>query len=60
MVLTSDSVVKRLLSEMTSLVWRVEDLVVEDGKVQRKTETDGMSRSEIGGSDLGGSFIGFQ
>jgi hypothetical protein len=29
-------------SELTSLFGRVEDLVVEDGEVEGKTQTDGM------------------
>ena len=58
--LTSDSIVKRLLRKMTSLVWRVENLIVENGEVQCKTETDGMSRSEVGGSNLSGSFVSLQ
>lgn len=59
-MLTSDSVVKCLLSKMASLVGRVKDLVVEDGKVQCKTETNGVSGSEIRGCDLGGSLISLQ
>ena len=59
-MLTSNSVVKRLLSKMACLIGRVEDFVVKDGKVQGKTETDGVGRSEIGGRDLSGSFISLQ
>lgn len=59
-ILTSDSVVKRLLGKMASLVRGVENLVVEDGEVQCKTEADWMSRSEIRSGDLGGSFVGLQ
>ena len=60
MGLTSNGIVKCLLSEVTSLVGRVEDLVVEDGKVQCETETDWVRRCEISGSNLGRSFIGLQ
>ena len=59
-MLTSDSIVKRLLSKMACLVGRVEDFVVEDREVQRKTETNGVGRSKIGGRDLSGSFISLQ
>ena len=45
---------------MACLVGRIEDFVVEDGKVQRQTKTDGVCRGKIGGSDLSGSFISLQ
>jgi hypothetical protein len=37
-----DGVVKGLLGELASLVGRVEDLVVKDGKVQGQAEADGV------------------
>lgn len=58
--LTSNRIVKRLFGKVTGLIGRVEDLIVEDREVERKTEADGMSRSKIGGSDLGGCFVGLQ
>lgn len=30
----SDSIIEGLLGELASLVWRVEDLIVEDGEVE--------------------------
>jgi len=42
---------------MASLLGRVENLVVEDGEVQRETESDGVSRSEFGRGDLGCSLV---
>lgn len=45
---------------MASLVGRVENLIVEDGEVQGKTKSDGMSRSEISLSNLGGSLVSFK
>jgi len=45
---------------MASLIRRVEDFVVKDGKVQCETETDGVSRGEIGGGNLRCSFVGLQ
>lgn len=48
-----NGVVESLLGKMASTVWRVEDLVVEDGEVQGETETDWVSRCELGLSDVG-------
>lgn len=45
---------------MTSLVGRVEDLVVEDGEVESQTKTDGMSGREISGGHFSRGFVGFQ
>ena len=59
-MLTSNSVVKRLLSKMACLIRGVQDFVVEDREVQCKTETNGVSRSKIGGRNLSGSFISLQ
>ena len=59
-VLTGDGVVKGLLGQMTSLVGRVEDLVVEDGEVESQTKTDGMSGREISGSHFSRGFVGLQ
>jgi hypothetical protein len=36
------NVLTHRFSELTSLFGRVEDLVVEDGEVEGKTQTDGM------------------
>lgn len=40
---------------MASSVGRVEDLVVEDGEVQRKPKTDGVSRRELSLGNVGGA-----
>ena len=40
---------------MAGTVWRVENLIVEDGEVQGKTKTDGVSGSELGLRNVGGS-----
>jgi len=45
--LTSNSIVECLLGQLASLVWRVEDLVVEDGEVQCEAETDGVCRRKV-------------
>ena len=57
---TSNSIVEGLLGEVASLVGGVQDLVVEDGEVQGKTETDGVGRGEVGLGDLGGSLVGLE
>jgi len=42
---------------VASTIRGVENLVVEDGKVEGKTKTDGVCRREFGDSDVGGGFI---
>jgi len=42
---------------VAGLVGRVEDLVVKDGEVERKTKTDWVGWSQLGLSDLGGSLV---
>ena len=54
---TSNGIVESLLGEVASLVWRVEDLVVEDGEVQGKTKTDWVGWSKIALGNLGGSLV---
>lgn len=49
-----DGVVKGLLGKVASTVGRVQDLVVEDGEVQRKTQADGVGRGELSLGDVGG------
>ena len=58
--LTSNGVVESLLGQLASLVGRVEDLIVENGEVQGKSEADGVGRSKAGGGDLGGSLVGLK
>jgi len=57
---TSNGVIESLLGELASLVGRVEDLVVENGEVQGKSEADGMGRSEVGGSNIGGGLVSLE
>ena len=45
---------------MASLVGRVEDLVVEDGKVQCETEADGVGGSKVRGGHICGSLVGLE
>ncbi len=42
---------------MAGLVGGVEDLVVEDGEVEGKTQADGVSGRELGLGNLGGSLV---
>ncbi len=58
--LTSNSIIKRLLRKVARLIWRVEDLIVEYGKVQSKAETDRMSRGKIGRSHFSCCFVCLQ
>lgn len=45
---------------MASLVRRVKNLVVEDREVQSQSETDGVGRSKLRLSDLGGALVGLE
>jgi hypothetical protein len=45
---------------MTSLIRRVENLVVENGEVQGKTKTDWVGRCEVGLRDFGGILVRFK
>ena len=38
---------------MTCTIWGVQDLVVEDGEVESKTETNGVRRRKLGLGDIG-------
>lgn len=45
---------------MASLIGSVEDLVVEDGEVQRKAQADGMGGRQLGLGNLGGGLVGLE
>jgi hypothetical protein len=60
MLLTSNGVVESLLGQLASLVWGVEDLVVEDGEVQCETETDGVCGRKVRCGNVGGSLVGLE
>ena len=53
-----NSIVEGLLREVASTVGRVQDLVVENREVESKAKTDGVSRSELGLSNVGGALLG--
>ena len=42
---------------MAGLVWRIQDLVIEDREVQGETETNRMRGRKIGLSDVGCSLV---
>jgi hypothetical protein len=48
-----NGVVEGLLGEVASTVWRVEDLVVEDGEVEGETQADGVRRCQLRLGDVG-------
>lgn len=60
MARTSNRIVKRLLGKVASLVWRIQDFVVENGKVERKTKSNWVRGCEIGLRNLGGSLVGVE
>ena len=45
---------------MASLIGSVQDLVVEDGEVEGKTQADGVGRRQLSLGNLGGSLVGLQ
>lgn len=57
---TSNSVIESLLGQLASLVRRIHDLVVENGEVKGKAETDGVGGSQALSSNLGGSLVGLK
>lgn len=56
----SDSVVERLLGKVASAVRAVQDLVVEDGEVERKTKADGVRRGELSDSNVRSSLVSLE
>ena len=52
-----DGIIESLLGEVACTVWRVQDLVVEDGEVKGKTKADWVSWGELGLCDIGGVLL---
>ena len=48
----SDGIVESLLGQLASTIRRVEDLVVEDGKVQSQTQANRVRRGQLGLSNV--------
>ena len=57
---TSNSIIKSLLGEVASLIWGVQDLIVEDREVEGKTKTDWVGWCEIGLGDFGSILVSLQ
>lgn len=55
-----NSVIEGLLGEVASLVRSVENLVVEDGEVEGKAETDGVSGRKLGLGNVGSVLVGVE
>lgn len=58
--LTSNGIIESLLGQVAGLVGSVQDLVVEDGEVQGKTQADGVCGGKLGLSNLGSSLVGLK
>ena len=50
----SNRIIESLLGKMAGAIRRVQDLVVKDGEVERKTKADGMRWGQLGLSNIGG------
>ena len=58
--LTGNRIVKGSLGQMARLIGRVEDLIVEDRKVQRQTQADRVRRRQIRLRNLGRGLVGLE
>lgn len=54
---TGDGIIKGLLGEVASLVRSIQDLVVEDRKVQGQTQANRVSRRKFGLGNFGSSLV---
>ncbi len=52
-----DCVLTYLLGQLARLLWRVEDLVVEDGEVERQSQADGVRGLHLRLGDLKGLLV---
>jgi hypothetical protein len=57
---TGNGIIEGLLGKVASLVWGVEDLIVEDGEVERKAKTDGVRGGKLRLSHFGGSLVSLE
>jgi hypothetical protein len=55
----SNSIIESLLGQVAGTVGGVENLVVEDGEVESKSKTDGVSWGQFGLCDFCGALVGF-
>ena len=58
--LTSNGIVESLLGEVASLIRSIEDLIVKDGEVEGKTQTDGVSRRKLALGNIGGTLVSLE
>ena len=56
----SNSIIESLLGKVACTVRAVKDLVVEDGEVKGKTETDGVGWWELSNSNVGSSLVSLE
>lgn len=56
-IFTGNSIIESLLSEVASLVWGVQDLIVEDGEVEGKTKADGVCWGKVSLSNFGSHLV---
>jgi hypothetical protein len=59
-MLTGNGIVESLLSKMASLIWCIQDLIVENGEVQGKTKTDWVRGRQLGLGNLSSSLVSLQ
>lgn len=57
---TSDSIIKRLLSKVASLIRGVQDLVVEHREVEGQSEADGVGGGKVSLRDFSCVLVGLQ
>ena len=53
MRLTSNGIIESLLGKVASLIWGVQDLVIENGEVEGKTKANWVCWCKVGLSDFG-------
>ena len=57
---TGNGVIKCLLRQVAGLIRSIQNLIVEDREVERKAETNGVGRGQLGLGDLGRSLVSLQ
>jgi hypothetical protein len=57
---TSNGVIEGLLGKMTSLVGRVQDLIIENGEVEGQTQADWVGWCKVGLCNFGGVLVSLE
>jgi hypothetical protein len=57
---TGNGVIKGLFGKVACLVWGVQDLVVEDGEVEGKTQADGVGGGQVSLGNLGSVLVSLE